>query len=307
MLNDTVHLSDEDLLRVLDGELSQGRAKQVRAHLAACSMCQARLRELEATIGELVSLRETWEPQLPPEAGARSVFKSRLAEEAELAPPSRWLWFLDNVPPVWAAVSVCLLACISLVLVRHFQPQRMIAAIPDHNLTPGATRPVSLSEVCSMAHEEVVSDVPTFLRQQVFREYGITNPRSEDYEVDYLIAPGLGGAEDIHNLWPEPATTSSTWNAHVKDALEERLHQLVCAGKLDLATAQSAIARDWIAAYKTYLGAQNTGSQGPQVEGDANSSLALPAILDRSPRYAGFPRRPRVEIQGTLRLVAERD
>src|ERR1700677_948957 len=196
MLNETVHLSDEDLLRVLDGELSQGRAKQARAHLAGCSMCQVRLRELEATIGDLVSLRETLEPQLPPEAGARSVFKARLAEEAKLAPPSRWLGFLHNVPPVWAAVSVCLLACISLLLVRHFQPQRIIAAIPDHNLTPGATRPVSLSEVCSMAHEEVVSDVPTFLRQQVFREYGITNPRPGDYEVDYLIAPGLGGAED---------------------------------------------------------------------------------------------------------------
>jgi hypothetical protein len=300
MLNETVHLTDEDLLRVLDGELSQGRAKQARAHLAGCSMCQVRLRKLEATIGDLVSVRETLEPELPPEAGARSVFKARLAEEANLAPPSRWLRFLHNVPPVWAAVSVCLLGCISLLLVRHFQPHRIIAAIPDHNLTPGATRPVRLSEVCSMAHEEVVSDVPTFLRQQVFREYGITNPRSEDYEVDYLIAPGLGGAEDIHNLWPEPATTSSTWNAHVKDALEERLHELVCAGKLDLATAQSAIASDWIAAYKTYLGSQ---AQGPQAEGE----VALPAILDRSPRYAGFPRRSRVEIQGTLRLVAERD
>ena len=63
----------------------------------------------------------------------------------------------------------------------------------------------------------------------------------------------MGGAEDIHNLWPEP-TSSSAWNAHVKDALEERLHQLVCAGELDLPTAQQAIATDWITAYKKYLG-----------------------------------------------------
>jgi hypothetical protein len=304
MLNKTVHLPDDDLLRVLDGELSQGRAKRARTHLGACSLCQARLRKLEATIGDLVSLRETLEPQLPPEAGARSLFKARLAEEANLAPPDRRVRFLHNVPAIWAAVSVCLLACISLLLVRHFQTQRIVAAIPDHNLTPGATRPVSLSEVCSMAHEEVVSDVPTFLRQQVFREYGIANPRPEDYEVDYLIAPGLGGAEDIHNLWPEPATTSSTWNAHVKDALEERLHALVCAGKLDLATAQSAIASDWIAAYKTYLGSQ---VEGPQAEEDADSSAALPVILERQPRYRGFSRRLRGEIQGTFRPIAERD
>jgi len=125
--------------------------------------------------------------------------------------------------------------------------------IPDPTLTPGAVRRVVLNDVCSMAHEEVVRNVPDSLRQQVFEEYGIVNPRAQDYEIDYLIAPGLGGADDIHNLWPEPSRTSA-WNAHVKDALEERLHQLVCDGQLDLPTAQQAIARDWIAAYKKYLG-----------------------------------------------------
>src|SRR5580692_8530345 len=98
MLNKTVHLPDDDLLRVLDGELSQGRAKRARTHLGACSLCQARLRKLEATIGDLVSLRETLEPQLPPEAGARSLFKARLAEEANLAPPGWWSRFLHMVP-----------------------------------------------------------------------------------------------------------------------------------------------------------------------------------------------------------------
>jgi len=103
-----------------------------------------------------------------------------------------------------------------------------------------------------MAHEEVVEEVPPFLRMQVLREYGIANARPQEYEIDYLIAPGLGGTEDIHNLWPEPYN-SRTWNAHVKDSLEERLHQLVCAGELDLSTAKRDIATDWIAAYKKYF------------------------------------------------------
>ena len=72
------------------------------------------------------------------------------------------------------------------------------------------------------------------------------------YEVDYLIAPGLGGTADIHNLWPEPYS-SDAWNARVKDELEEYLHQSVCAGKVDLRTAQSDISHDWIAAYKKYF------------------------------------------------------
>jgi hypothetical protein len=111
---------------------------------------------------------------------------------------------------------------------------------------------VAIGDVCSMPHEEVVGEVSTSLRQEVFQEYGIVNARTDDYEIDYLIAPGLGGVEDIHNLWPEPYT-SRTWNARVKDALEERLHELVCTGQLDLPTAQREISTDWIAAYKKYF------------------------------------------------------
>jgi hypothetical protein len=44
----------------------------------------------------------------------------------------------------------------------------------------------------------------------------------------------------------------------MKDRLENRLHQMVCAGQLDLTTAQQAIASDWVAAYKRY------GSPNPQ-------------------------------------------
>jgi hypothetical protein len=99
------------------------------------------------------------------------------------------------------------------------------------------------------------------LRQAIFQEYGIVNPHPDDYEIDYLIAPGLGGTEDIHNLWPEPCK-SRTWNAHVKDTLEEHLHQMVCGGKLDLHSAQRDIATDWIRAYKTYLHTERPLSRG---------------------------------------------
>jgi hypothetical protein len=40
----------------------------------------------------------------------------------------------------------------------------------------------------------------------------------------------------------------------VKDVLERKLHNLVCAGKLDLKTAQREIASNWIEAYKKYVG-----------------------------------------------------
>ena len=90
------------------------------------------------------------------------------------------------------------------------------------------------------------------MEQQVFAEYGLPAASRTNYELDYLITPELGGSTDIQNLWPEPYASTS-WNAHVKDDLENHLHEMVCQGKLPLATAQREIATDWIAAYKRYF------------------------------------------------------
>lgn len=74
----------------------------------------------------------------------------------------------------------------------------------------------------------------------------------ENYEIDYLITPELGGADDIRNLWPEPYADTE-WNAHVKDQLENYLRDQVCEGRLNLSTAQRDISVDWVSAYKKYL------------------------------------------------------
>jgi hypothetical protein len=44
------------------------------------------------------------------------------------------------------------------------------------------------------------------------------------------------------------------WGADRKDELEWVLNRLVCAGRLPLHEAQRAIATDWIAAYRRYVG-----------------------------------------------------
>ncbi|MBV8844525.1 MAG: HNH endonuclease [Bryobacterales bacterium] len=95
-------------------------------------------------------------------------------------------------------------------------------------------------------------DVPVALKRQVFAEYGLAHAETRAYEVDYLITPALGGADDIRNLWPH-SNTNTEWNAKVKDALESQLRTMVCDGQLDLATAQRELATNWIDAYKKYF------------------------------------------------------
>jgi Putative zinc-finger len=265
MLSGGFHFTDQELLAAADGELSTRRAAQVRAHLVSCWDCRARMAEVEATIADFVRAhRQAVDPQVPPIAGPRALLRAQLAELAAKPKPGPRRQFFHLPSVARAAAYICVIflvaAACGKLLLQHSAPRGANSqavlfeheAIPDRRLTPGAARAVTIRDVCSMAHEDVVREVPASMRREIFREYEIVNAHAEDYEIDYLIAPGLGGTEDIHNLWPEPYT-STTWNAHVKDALEEQLHQMVCAGKVDLSTAQNDIATDWIAAYKKYF------------------------------------------------------
>jgi hypothetical protein len=265
MPTEDVHISDPELLLMVDGELSTRRTAQVRAHLAACWTCRARMAEIESTILDFArAYRDSPGADLPPIAGPRALLSAQLAELSSKPSVKSRMWF-GSFPSAMRVVAVCMALSIAALIGRfvwrHVTSRGRevdIASLergvlPDHRLTPGVTRAATIDDLCLTAHEEVVGQVTVSLRKEALAEYGIANARASDYEIDYLIAPGLGGAEDIHNLWPQPYT-AQTWNAYAKDALEERLHQLVCGRELDLAVAQRDIANDWIAAYKKYFG-----------------------------------------------------
>jgi hypothetical protein len=126
------------------------------------------------------------------------------------------------------------------------------AHLPDPQLTPGDTLDVTSSDICVSGYSAKVRDVPQSVKDQAYAEYGITSHAPGSYEVDHLISLELGGSNSIKNLWPEPYT--GDWNAHVKDKLENKLHDLICSGQLDLKSAQQQIATDWMSAYVKYIG-----------------------------------------------------
>lgn len=122
--------------------------------------------------------------------------------------------------------------------------------LPDRRCTPGATSKVGRSQVCVPGYSERVRDVPESEKRQVYAEYGIRTHKRGQYEVDHLIALELGGSNSILNLWPEAANPRPGF--HEKDRLENKLHRLVCAGKMALRKAQNLIASNWVAAYNRY-------------------------------------------------------
>jgi anti-sigma factor RsiW len=254
MRNRESHLSDGELVKALDGELRAKELQRVEAHLEACWTCRARKGAMEHAIADFVHLHETrTELRLPAADGPRALLKARLAE---LARPERSGWW--RVPPFqtrrWIVGTACslMLAFLGLALfLTEWRTPSVVLAAPNPALTPGAAILENPNRLCQEPRPRN-KDVSTAVRRRVFEEYGLRHAASQAYEVDYLISPALGGADDIHNLWPQPYTNTE-WNAKVKDALEDRLRDLVCEGKVELATAQHDIATNWIEAYKKYF------------------------------------------------------
>jgi hypothetical protein len=256
MQNDESHIPDSELLEVLDGEASARDAAQIKTHLAACWQCRTRRAKLEGTIADFIHAHRTTDANLSSEnlsslEAARERLRARFRDATPFPVmdlPRQRFAFKGR----FAFGSVALGALLTLGIGMYFDVQKVDASTPDAQLTPGATRTANREDICSAPAAEGFYPIPATLAYRVFEKYRIRNPGQRSYEVDYLITPALGGADDIRNLWPQPYA-SGEWNAHVKDALEEHLHHQVCSGMLDLKTAQRDISTDWIAAYRKYF------------------------------------------------------
>ena len=255
------HPSDEELLLALDGELPPEGRSRVEVHLARCDACRARCSQLEKAAAEFSdAYRGAVEGSVSPRDEVRHALESRLLQASERWERAWWLPFATARPAArgWAFPAVAVAAVmlggvlLSMGLGRRAKaPGIEAGALPVASLTPGATVNRSVDEICG-GHLDRPDQIPASMRQQVLRAYGMEHVSEDDYELDYLITPELGGATNARNLWPQPYGTRR-WNARVKDQLEDLLPRMVCAREIDLATAQHDIAVDWIAAYRKYF------------------------------------------------------
>jgi hypothetical protein len=246
------HLSDEKLLLAADGELSAAETAEVSSHLARCWSCRSRKQDIESAVVAFVRLhRESLDPLLPPPAGPRALLKAQMAQLSTTPMPWWSRWSVGAARRVAVAAASLTLA---LAGFWFFSPKPVTpvpVSFPEPSLTPGAVVALNRDQICR-APQPKNRIVPAALQRRVFAEYGIPRAEPRAYEIDYLITPALGGSDDIRNLWPQ-SYSSAQWNARVKDELEDRLHDMVCDGRLDLVAAQHDLATDWIAAYKKYF------------------------------------------------------
>ncbi len=239
------HISNTDLVMAIDGELPVSRQREIDEHLHSCWRCRARRAQYERSIEEFI----TWHTALPvpPPDGPMARLRARMAEASQRE---------ERIPVrsnriAYAGLAAMAGAIVFVLMWGNF-PSNVSAATPNPDQTPGMTVPVTANEVCEQRELDEGRPVSSSLADVVFSQYGIRDPQPRRYEVDYLITPALGGAEDVRNLWPQPYSVGM-WNSRVKDALEDRLQNLVCTGRLSLAEAQQELSKNWVAAYQKHF------------------------------------------------------
>lgn len=136
------------------------------------------------------------------------------------------------------------------------EPAAAADVLPDPKTVPGAVDPTITqanvaTTICDSAYVTERTPPPswkaTATRRLAARIY--PGERPENFQLDQLVPISLGGAAtDARNLWLQ--SWAGNASAGKKDALETVLHHMVCAGQIPLASAQQAIARNWIALFE---------------------------------------------------------
>jgi anti-sigma factor RsiW len=259
-LTSTGHPADHELLLAIDAAARPARRTGVDRHLNDCAPCRARVDMLRATLQDMTEEYQRVSVRDDPSMAAQ---RARLAQTLIAMPAPRRSWWRPPFSSAFVALPSWAVAAATVIVIGLAAPwgswlgQRggdarpsFARELPAAGLTPGATAPVIVTDLCAggIPSRVVSADV----RLSVLRAYGMEDAPADTYELDALITPELGGTTDARNLWPQ-RYASLVWHARVKDVLEERLAADVCAGRRDLLSAQRDLATDWIAAYRRYF------------------------------------------------------
>jgi hypothetical protein len=128
-------------------------------------------------------------------------------------------------------------------------------ALPDPRCSPGAYYSgLTKKVICSPGFRtSEIRNVPQSEKYAVELEYGMPlRPYGRSIEIDHIVSLELGGSNALANLFPEPGNGVAGYR--VKDRLENRLHDLVCTGKVTLRAAQRGIASNWEALFRRAFG-----------------------------------------------------
>ena len=152
---------------------------------------------------------------------------------------------------------------IALFLISNTVPANALAiGMPNPKLTPGLTNPAVTQKnigttICVVGYTKTIRPPVSYTNKlkydQLHSGYNVQGDMNmRNYEEDHLIPLEVGGHPSSKlNLFPQ--YYAATYGARVKDRLENKIHLLVCSGKITLKAGQAAFVPDWTVGYKKYV------------------------------------------------------
>ena len=58
--------------------------------------------------------------------------------------------------------------------------------LPDPKMTPGDVLTTDAKVICAPGYTQTVRNVPQSLKNQVYRQYGVTSREPREYEIDHV-------------------------------------------------------------------------------------------------------------------------
>lgn len=157
--------------------------------------------------------------------------------------------------------------------------------LPDPRCTPGgidpAVTPANIhSTICTSGYTSTIrppeEQTQTFKFDEAYPAYGIASGTAT--ELDHLVPLELGGDNSAANLWPEVPPTPNP-----KDSVENALNAAVCSGRVTLASAQLAVAKDWLTAESQLgLGASAAAPAPAPTKAATSQGLSCSAAVSTS-------------------------
>jgi hypothetical protein len=119
-------------------------------------------------------------------------------------------------------------------------------------MNPAVTQATIRTTIC-VHHWTATVRPPTSYTDRMRAELTPPGHKPADGELDHRLSIEDGGSpSDPANLWW--MAYADPYGARVKDVLETRLSHEVCAGKITLDEARSALLGNWLVAYQKYVG-----------------------------------------------------
>lgn len=115
-------------------------------------------------------------------------------------------------------------------------PRLSFPFVPDPKMTTGSLCDPDNPDFERYRYKERIPycrrNVPTWMKNEVYRRYGVSLRCKSEYTIDHFIPLALGGTNEFDNLWPEPKSIKA-----LRQNLEYELYKRLSTGKITQAEA----------------------------------------------------------------------